>query len=124
MSSILLISQIVILIASISTSNGIPGGYSPVPKQDIKKLEADVKSGDWSGVSNVNQKYIESIKIVEASQQVVAGMNYQILAKVGKGCEKEVWCIKAFRGLGKPVLSICCVTSGSESCEFESCFCT
>lgn len=122
--SILLIAQIVILIASISTSNGIPGGFTPVPKQDIKKLEADVKSADWSGVSNVNLEYIKWIKIEEASQQVVAGMNYQILAKVGKGCEKEVWCIKAFRGLGKTVLSICCVSSGSETCEFESCFCT
>lgn len=123
MSSILLIVQIVILIVNIRISNGIPGGYNNVPKQDIKKLEADVKSGDWSRVSNVNQEYIELIKIEEASQQVVAGMNYQILAKVGKGCEKEVWCIKAFRGLGAPNLAICCVTSGSKSCEFQTCSC-
>lgn len=120
MANILLVTLLVILITNILLTNGqIPGGYSPVSPDQYGKLEKQLQS---SNLGEVLKNHFEVKKVLSAQQQVVAGMNYQILAEVENGCDIQQCCIKAFRSLqGK--FSVCCANCGSKTCQYSTCLC-
>lgn len=93
----------------------LPGGYSTTPTSGYGDLEIKLDNSNMATALGGQQAFI--IKILSASQQVVAGMNYKIEAKVCVNGHREKCCFKAFQSLSGTFTVNCA------QCKYVTCSC-
>lgn len=125
MSNLLLVSQFVMLLFAdiLASKPQLLGGYSALSPTQYASLKSDLNSSNlYKAMNETDSDNVRVIRIIKAQKQVVAGMNYEILAEVANGCDFEICCIKAFRSLQRD-FSVCCADCGPESCQYQPCMC-
>lgn len=95
------------------------GGYSDVSPDDYKNLQIKLESSNLQSAIGAANSCVRVVKIVSASQQVVAGMNYKIIAIIDINGTQKKYCFKVFQSLPPVTVTVQCAAQqyGSTTCE-------
>lgn len=74
------------------------GGYSKVPKKEYKTLGIKLQNSNIQSAL-ATKKPVKVVNIVSATQQVVAGMNYRIVAQIKINGKTYEYCFKVEQDL-------------------------
>lgn len=92
----------------------ILGGYSPMPPTEYGDLVIQLDKSNMASALNKREVFI--IQITSALQQVVAGLNFKIVAKTCVECSEQMCCFKAFQNLSGN-FSVECAQCNYNGCE-------
>lgn len=95
----------------IADAQSIPGGYSPAPRSEYEDLKIKLQNSNIKSALGTENSSVEVVKIVSASQQVVAGMNYRIEATIKINRKSYEYCFKVEQSLPpNPTFNVVCAS--------------
>lgn len=97
----------------------IVGGYSDVSPDEYKNLQIKLENSNLRAAVGAGNSCVRVVKIVSASQQVVAGMNYKIIAIMDINGKPTKYCLKVYQSLPPVTVTVQCAAKqlGSTICE-------
>lgn len=90
------------------------GGYSPMQPNQYANLAIKLDNSNIASIMNKGEVFI--IRITSAFQQVVAGLNFKIVAKTSVDHSEKMCCFKAFQNL-QGDFSVNCAQCCYDACE-------
>lgn len=95
----------VILIAE---AQRIVGGYSEVKPNEYKKIQNKLQSANLQSALGIKSSCVTVAEIISAEQQVVAGMNYKIVADIDINGQSKKYCFLLYQSLPPIKLTVQC----------------
>lgn len=100
----------------------LPGGFAKVPKNELEDLQTKLQNSNFQTVLGVGGPGVKVLKIDSASEQVVAGMNYEIKATISDNGTTKTCCFFVEESLpqknGKTRFNVTCARCGPH-CKCE-----
>lgn len=97
----------VILIAEAQT---IVGGYSDVPPSEYKNVQIKLENSNFRTALGAANSCVKVVRIISVSQQVVAGMNYRIVAIVSINGQSKKFCFLLYQSLPPVTYTVNCAS--------------
>lgn len=97
----------------------IAGGYSDVNPSEYKNLQIKLENSNLRSAVGATNSCVRVVKINSASRQVVAGMNYKIVATIEINGQQKTYCFKVYQSLPPVTVTVQCAAEqlGSTVCE-------
>lgn len=110
------ISTSALLIADAQT---IVGGYTAVPPSEYENLQIKLHNANLRSALKSTSSCVDVVQIVSAAQQVVAGMNYRIVAIISLNGQSKKYCFLLYQSLPPVTLKVQCAAEqiGDAICD-------
>lgn len=110
---------VVISALLIADAQTMVGGYSDVSPNEYKNLQIKLENSNLRSAIGAPNSCVRVVKIVSASQQVVAGLNFKIVAVIDINGNKKKFCFKVYQSLPPVTVTVQCAAEqlGSTICE-------
>lgn len=102
----------------IADAQRIVGGYSKVLPDHYNELQMKLQNSNLQSALGGKSSCVRVVEIVSAEQQVVAGMNYRIIAVIDINGKSQKYCFLLFQSLPPVTVKVnCAAAMNGATCE-------